>query len=354
MLSLTQKFTVYTMSDLPNYTVKAKDSITSAVTNISSSGLRISCVVDKVGKLEGVITDGDIRRFIISGGSLDEPCSKIMNRSPYTVKLPYKRELEVEKLQNKDLTAAPIVDDKGILLGVLKALGKSSYDVPVLIMAGGFGTRLGALTKETPKPMVLSNGKPMLEHILNRLKACGFHNFLISVHYLKEQIMSYFGDGSNFGVSIEYLIEEVALGTGGSLTLLNEKQKGPLIICNGDIITDIDFSKFYDFYVSNGSRAAICLHSHQYKIPYGVAELDGDRLVSLQEKPDRLILINSGIYCIDMELIKLIPKNQFIHMPDILRLLQNDKIDVTAYVSDKSWIDFGKPMDLETTKKLTF
>lgn len=345
---------VFIMIDTDIPSLSPNDKIEHAVANISAYGARISCIVDENNILKGVITDGDIRRFIISGGSLSEKCSTIMNTNPYAIIAPFNEELEITKLQNFDIIGAPIVNEMGHLLGILKALGKKSISTPVLIMAGGFGTRLGKLTKNTPKPMVRSNGKPLLEHILLRLKQSGFHNFIISVHYLKEQIIDYFGDGDNLGVNIDYVIEETPLGTGGAITLVSSSIKGPIIVCNGDIITDINFKHFLDFHLQNESRASICLHTYEQIVPYGVALIENNTLIDLKEKPINTYLVNSGIYCVDSKLIELIPRNSQIHMPDVLSIFQLNHIPISTFVSNETWIDFGAPADLEIASKLTF
>jgi NDP-sugar pyrophosphorylase family protein len=211
----------------------------------------------------------------------------------------------------------------------------------IVIMAGGLGKRLGKLTKETPKPMLKVGEKPLLDVILATFIDHGFHKFYISVNYKKHIIMDYFGDGSKWGVSIKYLIEDKKLGTAGSLSLIREKLKHPLIVTNGDVMTSLDYDAFIMHHVRKKSSATMCIRKHEHVIPYGVIEVEDDRIISLSEKPKITFNINTGVYVLDPDIIKKIPSNTFYDMTELFEKISKDGQKTFAYTLKDYWIDIG-------------
>jgi NDP-sugar pyrophosphorylase family protein len=249
-------------------------------------------------------------------------------------------------MNKKELFAIPIVDgNKVVGLETLHhALKKAKFDNPVFLMAGGFGTRLKPLTDNCPKPLLLVGDKPILETVLVGFIRSGFHDFYISTHYLPEMIRSYFGDGSKWGVSIQYVHEIEPLGTGGSLGLLPKKLPDlPVIFMNGDVLTKVDFEELLDFHYANNASATMCVREYEIQIPFGVIESDGNVITSMVEKPTQRFHINAGIYVISREIINSVAQNEYVDMPSLLeRHLNNNVIKYPFY---GYWLDIGRMDD---------
>ena len=249
-------------------------------------------------------------------------------------------------MRREHVSQMPVLDSYGrvvklLLLQDLIALSQVSN--PVVIMAGGKGTRLRPLTNDCPKPMLDIAGKPMLEIIINQFVVHGFKNFYISVNYLKDQIIDYFGDGSRFGISIQYLIENEPLGTAGSLSLLPSSINEPILVTNGDVLAKINpLHMLQDHYKSN-SVATLAVRNYEHQVPYGVVCVDDDALVGFDEKPIHSCLINTGIYCINPSLLNYIDPSTFVDMPSILSTCISDNKKVSVYLVQSSWIDVGRP-----------
>ena len=254
-----------------------------------------------------------------------------MNSQPKSILHSKDEEVIARKLIEKyDLTTIPIVDENNYILDIIPKIKqhlKKTTDNPVVIMAGGFGSRLMPLTKDTPKPMLKIGGKPILEHIIDQLIEQGFHSFHISVFYLANQIKDYFKDGREKGVKINYLEEDVPMGTGGSLSLLPKPMSNlPYIIVNGDILTTIDYQSLINFHQENVAIATMAIRNFDLKVPFGVIEFEDKKLVSIKEKPSLDVKINAGIYILNQEVIQMIDKSTT-QITDILLSLMSQKIN---------------------------
>ncbi|WP_163026487.1 nucleotidyltransferase family protein, partial [Campylobacter showae] len=228
----------------------------------------------------------------------------------------------------------------------LDEINFTNIDSPVVIMAGGLGTRLYPLTKETPKPMLLVNGKPILERIIDRLMAQGFRNFYISINYLGEQIKNYFKDGSSWGASIRYIEESKRLGTAGALFKLKNNISEPFVIMNGDIVTDLDFRNFLEFHKNTGSVSTMCLYKQSYQIPFGVVEFDdGLNMVRINEKPNNEYYVSMGIYAVSPEALEYVPENEYYDMPTLFQNLIDNNKKIKVFVFDGLWNDIGRIED---------
>ena len=208
-------------------------------------------------------------------------------------------------------------------------------------MAGGYGKRLRPLTKSTPKPMLKIANKPILEHIINRLKNQGFINLIISTHFKSNKIIKYFGNGKKFGVKIRYIKEKKALGTAGALSNLKGKIKKHLLMMNGDILTEINFIEFVKYHNLNKTDATIAVQSYNTTNPYGVFKIKGSRVTDFFEKPIQTNFINSGIYIFNSKLLKLIPRNTKFDMSDFLKMLIFKKVKLSAFPIHELWSDIG-------------
>lgn len=328
--------------------IKSDASITQCAELLNAEGKKICFVVTEAGVLEGVVTDSDIRRAILNDVKMEAPVSQIMNakpicRSPFDDDEQIK--LEVDRL---GIQAIPIVDEGRRIVKIVYGsfIEQQAVDnTTVFIQAGGFGTRLGELTKETPKPMLKIDGTPMLERMLEYFKKQGFSNFIISTYYLAEKITSHFGDGSKFGVTIKYTKEETPLGTAGALSLLHDHSslKDNLIIVNGDVLTNIDFRKLAHHHLESNAEVTICVKEHNLSIPYGVCQIEEGHLVKIQEKPNYTFLVNTGIYVLKSQLIRQLVKNQAIDMPNFITNLKEQNYKVKVYPIFEYWLDIGQP-----------
>ncbi len=316
---------------------------------IDKEALRVAIVVLGCDTLVGIVTDGDIRRGILQGIELSAPVSTIMNNNPTSANVSLSSVELKTLMQERKILSLPIVDDSGKLVGL-----KTLYDTlvvdkrenPVFIMAGGFGTRLRPLTDHCPKPMLKVGGKPMLENLINNFKNYGFYKFFISTHYLPEVIMNHFGDGSNFGIEITYIHETTPLGTGGALSLLPKSlPKEPLIMINGDILTNVDFAKVLDFHVKQHSDATMCVRDYEIKVPFGVIEGAGHEITNIVEKPTYRYFVNAGIYVISNHIIESLPNNEHLDMPTLFEQKQKMGCKTLKFPIHEYWLDVGRHDD---------
>ena len=253
--------------------------IRTAIGVIDQGAKQIALVVDENGRLLGTVTDGDIRRAILRHETLEAPIERVMNRAPRTLPPDYSRAQAMQLLGSAQVMQVPIVDEAGRVVGLetlTDLLKRPRRENPVFLMAGGFGTRLRPLTDSCPKPMLPVGGRPMLEHILQDLIDFGFYRFYISVHYLREQVIEYFQDGSRWGVSIQYIHEDSPLGTAGCLGLLpKEVVQSPVIVVNGDIMTRVNYEALLQDHDRHTPAATVCTRQYDFQVPYGVIEHEG-------------------------------------------------------------------------------
>ncbi|MFA0471727.1 nucleotidyltransferase family protein [Vibrio sp. 10N.222.51.E8] len=330
----------------PNATIRM------ALEVIDAESLRVALVQNEAGHLAGVVTDGDIRRGLLEGISLDDAVSLVMNTSPITAEYDAPRQELLAKMNKLDILFLPIVRD-GLLVGLETLhdalVNKPKYENPVFIMAGGFGTRLKPLTDRCPKPMLEVGDKPILETLIKSFIDAGFFNFFISTHYMPELIRNYFGDGSELGINITYVHEEKPLGTGGALGLLPTSlpRDLPLIMINGDVLTKVDFNRLLHFHTENNADATMCVREHEYQIPYGVISGEGNKIVEMTEKPVQRFFVNAGIYVVSPSIISSVPKNHRVDMPTLLENRISEGNDVLMFPLHEYWLDIGKMDDFK-------
>lgn len=331
--------------------ISPKSNIKLALQTIEAGHLKIALVVDKELRLLGTVTDGDIRRALIEGSSLETNITKVMSSSPHFLTADISRSVVFDTLSKKKLSCMPIIDNGKIVDLIIsdEKLGSIKRDNPVFLMAGGFGKRLRPLTNDCPKPMLKFGGKPILETIILNFKKAGFHDFYISTHYLPDVIKNYFEDGSKWGVSIKYVFEESPLGTGGALSLLPKNLPDlPIIVMNADVVTNINFTKLLEFYSKEKADAVMCVREYDVKIPYGVVISNKTKFLSLEEKPNKSFNVNAGIYVLNRKLINSVRKNEVIDMPDLLA--KNIESEIMVFPVYEYWLDIGQVDDLEKAK----
>ncbi|MCX8059007.1 MAG: sugar phosphate nucleotidyltransferase [Spirochaetes bacterium] len=332
--------------------VNKNTNIIDAMKILDKTAKKILFVVDENNKLIGSLTDGDIRRYILKTGSLDGEVKDVCNKNTFKVKLGYDKKEIVEEAISKEIKYVPVISDNDTIVEIL-ILEESKIDsklaifkelkIPVVIMAGGFGTRLEPFTKILPKPLIPIGDKTILEIIMGKFYEYGILDFYLSVNYKSYIIKSYFSE-INLPFNITYLQEEKPLGTAGSLYLLKGKIKSDyFILTNCDIIIDIDYYDLCDFHYKNNNHITIVVSAKNYKIPYGVCEIKDGLLYEIKEKPEMNFLINTGMYVINSNVLNIIPENEFFHATDLINVSKRNNYKIGVYpISEDSWIDVGQ------------
>lgn len=343
------------MADVTRFLVKPATAIRDVMAKIGlAKGLAL--VVDSENRLLGTVTDGDIRRAILTGVDTARPVGDLleMPRSPDRAKpltasasTPTARLLQM--MSEAELRHIPLLNDSGqvVDVAVLEEMVKD-YELPftAVIMAGGQGARLRPLTETTPKPMLPVGGKPLLEHTIDQLRLAGIRRVEITTHYLGEVIREHFGDGSNFGVAISYLQENEPLGTAGALGL-REKSDEPILVVNGDVLSQLDVRAMLDFHNEHHAAMTVAVRRYQFEIPFGVVKSNGVDIVGISEKPTVSYLINAGIYVLSGEALSLVPPSQHYNMTDLIHDLITVKRRVVGFPIEEYWMDIGRLGDYE-------
>ena len=329
--------------------LQSSASIRDAIRNLNDVAIQIVLVTDDEGRLAGTMCDGDIRRGLLKGLHLNSPIETVLFRSPMVVPPNMSRELVMQLMAANKIHQIPIVDESRRVLGLHlwdEIVAPVTRENSMVIMAGGKGSRLRPHTESCPKPMLPVAGKPMLEHIVDRAKVEGFKHFVLAVHYLGHMIEDYFGDGSNFGVQIDYLREDKPLGTAGALSLLSPRPEWPFVVTNGDVMTDIRYGELLDFHLRHGAAATMTVRVHEWQHPFGVVRMDGVDIVGFEEKPVARSHINAGVYALSPEALDCMQVNDICDMPSLFERLQVRGTRTVAYPMHEPWLDVGRPDDL--------
>ena len=341
------------MIDINVIKLTRKSTIEEALKIIDFGAIKIALVVDEDNRLIGTISDGDIRRAILQNNTLESTIENIYYKTPTVANINDTKEDIVNLCTTKNIYQIPVIDEESrvVTVEVLdKLLKVKEYDNKVVLMVGGLGTRLRPLTENTPKPMLPVGGKPILQTIVEKFASYGFVNIIMCIGYKSETIQNFFGNGSKFGVKIEYVIEEKRMGTAGALSLLTEKQKPkkPFFVMNGDLLTNINFEHLFDFHLKNKSKATMCVREYDFQVPYGVVNIDKGEIVAIDEKPVHKFFVSAGIYMLDETVLDSIPKDEFYDMPTLFELLIENKGKVMSFPLREYWLDIGR---LEEYKK---
>jgi len=326
--------------------LKPTNTMLDAIKVLDKEALRIVIVVDENQKLIGTVTDGDIRRSIVKLHNMKTQLIEFMHIKPTVAFLDESETSIISKMKELDLLQLPVVDKNYKIVGLKTMQGlleNKKFDNPVLLMAGGFGRRLKPLTNNTPKPLLKIGSKPILENILDQFIDSGFHKFYISTHYKADMVKNYFGDGSNWGVSIEYIHEHEPLGTAGSLGLLPKKiSKLPLIVMNSDLLTKIDFEQLLEFHIDEGGEATMCVREYDFQVPYGVINANGYNITSIQEKPVQKFFVNAGIYVLNTSIFDNLSGKDYLDMTQFLERKIKDNSKVNMFPMYEYWLDIGQ------------
>jgi dTDP-glucose pyrophosphorylase len=338
------------MKNIENIKLNINSTIKEALQIIDNGKMQIALIVDENNKLLGTLTDGDIRRGLLRGLNLNSSIQSIISKTPTISRISDTKEEILKIALSKKLHQIPIVDESGKIVGIqeIEELIKPKRKTnKVILMVGGLGTRLRPLTNDTPKPMLKVGNKPILQTIVEKFAEYGYVNIVMCVNYKSHIIQDYFGDGSNFGVNIEYILEEQRMGTAGALSLLSEKQTEPFFVMNGDLLTNVNFEHLHDFHISNNSIGTMCVREYDFQVPYGVVNIDGSHILSIEEKPTHKFFVSAGIYMLSPEALKLIPQNQFYDMPTLFEKIISEKQNAISFPLREYWLDIGRMEEFE-------
>jgi len=328
--------------------------IGAAVQSLDRSSLQIVLLLDPKERLAGTITDGDIRRGLLRGLALGDSVSEIMQNEPMVVPPSLDREIVLQIMSANKIHQLPIVDERRNVLGLHVW---DDMQAPVrrpstmVVMAGGKGTRLRPHTENCPKPMLPIAGKPMLEHIVERAKLAGIKRFLFSIHYLGHMIEEHFGDGDAWGVDIDYLREDRPLGTGGALSLIENRPSAPFLVTNGDVMTQVGYGDLIDYHMAHDAVATMAVRNHELENPFGVVQTNGLDIIGFEEKPIVRSHVNAGIYVLDPSALDCLEKREHCDMPTLFGRLRDKSRRTIVFPLHEQWLDVGRPDDLERAQQ---
>ena len=333
------------------YFINKTNTVVEALQKIDLNGKQLLFVVDKNRKLEGIITDGDIRRWLIKTGELQGTVAEFMNPNPKVI---YRKDVKgaVDFMNAAKITAVPVITSKGIVSDIIfrdaptthvEELETSLSDVPVVIMAGGKGTRLYPYTKILPKPLIPIGDVPIMERIIDKFRDVGVRDFFATVNYRKSMIKSYFNDQVP-DYNICYVEEEKPLGTAGSLKLIPERFDKPFIVTNCDILIHADYNDIYKYHMESGNELTIVSALKNIVVPYGVIHSsENGTIESMEEKPKLSYFVNTGMYILNPSLVDDIPQGEFFHMTHLADKLMSEGRRVGMYpISEDSFLDMGE------------
>ena len=325
--------------------LSVNSTIKDALQTINNGGLQIAIVVDENDSLVGTVTDGDIRRGLLNGLDLNSNINLIVHKSPSIANVGDTKESILKIALAKKLHKIPLIDELGKLVGIediediIKPVSKTNK---VILMVGGLGTRLRPLTQDTPKPMLKVGNKPILQTIVEKFAEYGFVNITMCVNFNADIIKNYFGDGKEFGVNIDYILEQKRMGTAGALSLLKERPSEPFFVMNGDLLTNVNFEHIFNYHTLNKATATMCVREYDYEVPYGVVKMNDNKIVEISEKPVQKFFVSAGIYMLSPEILDLIPQNEFYDMPTLFEKAISKGKNVISFPIHEYWIDIGR------------
>ncbi len=323
----------------------AETSVHDVLQQLEKAGSGAVCLIDESGRLTGIITDGDVRRALLRGETAVEG---FINRSPVTMNYPAASHEVIDKLKTIRCRQMPLVDANNVLRDLITV---DDGDLPsqpnqVVVMAGGLGRRLGAITETTPKPMVSVGARPILLHVVNMFSELGFREFIFCVNYRKDMIKDFFGDGSAHGVRITYVEEVERMGTAGALALARNLLVGDFFVANADIIFDIDLEALLRHHKMTEAVGTICTRTIVQEVPYGIVSYDDAGCFNqVVEKPKYDLDANAGVYVLAAQALEFLGSPRYLDMTDYLNTLARHG-KIATFAIDGPWFDVGRPADL--------
>lgn len=328
--------------------IAATASIRDAIAAIDRSPHKIALVVDDEQRLLGTVTDGDVRRALLAGDTVDTPAADIMYRTPIVAPVGGPLDEAARQAEQRAIREVPLIDDDGRVVDIHTVTDNRPGDRlenPVVLMAGGLGLRLRPLTENAPKPLLAVGAKPLLETIVEQLLAQGFRRLYFAVRYKAEMVEAHFGDGSRWDAEFHYLREPEPLGTAGAVGLLPETPTQPIIVMNADLLTKVDLRHLLEFHAQSSVAATMAVRAYEFEIPYGVVSTEGFYITSIEEKPVQQFFVNAGIYALAPEVLERIAPGQHLDMPDLFESLIADGESAAAFAIREYWIDIGQMED---------
>lgn len=321
-----------------------------ALETIDRAGCQIALVVGTDRRLLGTLSDGDARRGLLRGLNLGDRVEAAMHKSPTCAQAGEARHSILATMRRLGLHQIPVLDAAGSVVGLETVddyLATPVREHWVVIMAGGLGTRLEELTRDTPKPMLKIGARPLLETIVRSYAEQGFHRFYFAVNYKSEQIEAHFGDGSALGVDVRYLREQARLGTAGALSLLPERPTLPVVVTNADLLTKEDYGRMVDRHVEAGADATMAVRDYEMQVPFGVVRERDGRIEAIEEKPVQRFVVSAGMYVLSPQALDLVPRNEFFDMPSLFGAMVERGMRTRCHAIDGYWLDIGRLPDFE-------
>jgi dTDP-glucose pyrophosphorylase len=337
------------MKSYKDHIIKVESTIEEALIQLNQlSKDAILFVVNNEGVLVGALTDGDIRRGLIKGISINQNIDLIIQSHPRFIR---KGESDIKKIieyRDSNFRIIPIIDENNKVVNVINFRELKSYlPIDVVIMAGGRGQRLSPITDNVPKPLLFVGDKPIIDHNLSRLSIFGINDFWISVKYLGEQIEDYFGAGENRNISVKYIWEDEPLGTIGAVSKVDNFKHDYILVTNSDLLTNLDYEHFFIEFLDKDADMSVVTIPYQVNIPYAVLETKNENILNFIEKPTYTYYSNGGIYLFKKSALEIIPKNQFFNATDLMEKLIKIGSKVTSYPLAGYWLDIGSPQDYQ-------
>lgn len=321
-----------------------------------SRRLGIALVVDAEQRLVNTLTDGDVRRGMLAGLSLEQPVGQLLEikkRMPHPLPVVASATTTTQErlrlMKENGVRQLPILDSDGRILEVDSLafhLDEMQPAREAIVMAGGIGRRLHPLTEHTPKPMLPVGGRPLLEILFERLNGAGIKNLCVTTHFKPEKIVNHFGDGRDFGLKIDYVNEESPLGTAGALSLL-PRPNADILVVNGDILTHLDFSAMFDYHLQHRSALTVAVRSYEHVVPYGVVRIVDSAVVGIDEKPAQTWFVSAGIYILAPCVFDCLVAGEKLDMPDLIQRAIARCLPIVSFPIREKWIDIGQHQDYQ-------
>lgn len=338
---------------LSRATILDRGTVRDAFVSLDASGCQVVLVANSEQQIVGLVTDGDIRRAMLRGATMNDPIAPHMRAEFKWVSPDARRDDVLDLMHALRIAEVPILDDSRRCVGlhllhdIVRRTSRKNWAV---VMAGGRGVRLAPLTDTIPKPMIRVAGRPILERIVLQLVGAGITRIFLAVHYLGRVIEEHFGNGARFGCQIDYLREDKPLGTAGAIGLLPEAPTQSIVVMNGDLMTQAHVGSLLDFHESGGYLATLAVRRYMHDVPFGCVDLDGTRVTGLEEKPTLQKIVNAGIYALTPEFVQQITASGPVTMPDLLSRSIAEGGQVGAWEVEDDWIDVGQREQLEKAR----
>jgi dTDP-glucose pyrophosphorylase len=341
------------MENFSKYLIKNNSTIKSALKSLSNVGHdTILFVVNEKNQLLGSITDGDIRRGLLSGLKINNNFNDAINKTTKYIRKNNYSINQIVEFRSQNITVFPLLDKNDVIIDIINLREKQSYlPLDVVIMAGGKGLRLKPLTDDLPKPLLKIKNKCIIDYNVDRLIDYGVENFFISVNYLGNLVEKHFDNRKDINISTKFIHESKPLGTVGAVSKIKEFKNEYVLITNSDIITNINYEDFLIDFIKKDADMSVVSIPYEIEVPYAVMKTENDLIKSFEEKPTYTYFSNGGIYLVKKHILDKIPKNRFYNMTQLMQEVLNDNLKLINYSSKDYWIDIGKHRDFKKAQK---